>query len=162
MLAKFKNPFELLIIRSQASKMGLVGLQTLMEISSQSNPKSNIVIKSSIRKPNHQHHQPGIKSCYLKTCYLCNKILSPDKDIYMYRGDEGYCSIECRNRQIALDEMRELEESVKKMRKSYNSSGHCTNSAGRNETRLLLEDLVRRHNPVVAHDHHQNHWAIVS
>ncbi|KAK3410654.1 hypothetical protein EUGRSUZ_J02600 [Eucalyptus grandis] len=47
--------------------------------------------------------------CFLKSCHLCQKRLSPHKDIYMYRGDEGFCSVECRERQIVIDEMTEME-----------------------------------------------------
>ncbi|KDP40637.1 hypothetical protein JCGZ_24636 [Jatropha curcas] len=164
MLAKFKSPFKMLGGYSQDSEtvsskkaLMVVGLQTLVQISER---KSNyIVIKSTMKKV--YHHRPPaatttIESCYLKSCCLCNKNLSLDKDVYMYRGDQGFCSIECRNRQIVLDEMKELEISTKQMRKSYR---HC-GSAGRNEIHLLLEEL-RRRDKAVPHTH-KKHWAIVS
>ncbi|KAG8656560.1 hypothetical protein MANES_04G150300v8 [Manihot esculenta] len=141
----------------------VVGLQTLVHISSsEAKSKSNVVLKSSMKKVNHRHLPAAASSsattiesyCYLKSCYLCNKKLRLDSDIYMYRGDQGFCSIECRNRRIVLDEMKELEISTKQMRKSYR---HCS-ASGRHETRRLLEDLRQRRNPVS----HQNHWAIVS
>ncbi|KAK7294521.1 hypothetical protein RJT34_17410 [Clitoria ternatea] len=114
-----------------------VGLRLVPQItSSNSTSKSNrVLVKSVIRKPN---QTPPQDFCFLKTCNLCNKQLSPNKDIYMYRGDQGFCSIECRNRQIVLDEMRELENSTKQMVASYNRQ--CCNEA-RRETRLILEDL---------------------
>ncbi|CAA6659287.1 unnamed protein product [Spirodela intermedia] len=31
----------------------------------------------------------------------------------MYRGDQGFCSVDCRCRQISLDERRELEAAAK-------------------------------------------------
>ncbi|KAL4180761.1 hypothetical protein AMTRI_Chr12g267670 [Amborella trichopoda] len=43
---------------------------------------------------------------FLKSCYLCRKMLQ-GKDIYMYRGDKAFCSIDCRYRQIAIDEYSE-------------------------------------------------------
>ncbi|EEF28375.1 FCS-Like Zinc finger 17 [Ricinus communis] len=145
---------------SEKGLMVLVGLQTLVHVS-EGKSKSNVVTKSAMRKaPHHRHRRPhhqSTESCYLKTCHLCNKNLSLDKDIYMYRGDQGFCSIECRNRQIVLDEMRELEASTVQMRKSYNR--HCS-SAGRHETRLILEEIRRRHKPVID-DHQKKHWAIV-
>ncbi|CAK8560517.1 unnamed protein product [Lathyrus sativus] len=110
-----------------------VGLRLLPYIiSSKSN--SNILIKSAVKKPN---QTISMDFCFLKTCNLCNKHLSQDKDIYMYRGDQGFCSIECRNRQIVLDEMKELEISTKRMVKSYRQ---CCNEA-RRETSLILEDI---------------------
>ncbi|GMI73013.1 hypothetical protein HRI_000970600 [Hibiscus trionum] len=95
-------------------------------------------------------------SCFLKSCYLCNKNLCLDKAIFMYRGDQGFCSIECRGRQIVLDEMKELELSSKRTIPSYR---HCNTISGRRETRLLMEDLHRRNKST---SQNQNHWAIVS
>ncbi|AET01907.1 putative Zf-FLZ domain-containing protein [Medicago truncatula] len=110
-----------------------VGLSLLLQIiSSKSN--SNILVKSAVKKSN---QTIPMDFCFLKTCNLCNKQLSQDKDIYMYRGDQGFCSIECRNRQIVLDEMKELEISTKKMVQCYRQ---CSNEA-RRETRLILEDI---------------------
>ncbi|KAF2323673.1 hypothetical protein GH714_036571 [Hevea brasiliensis] len=134
-----------------------VGLQTLVQVSSsEAKSKTNVVLKSAMKKVKRLPDVSAttIESCYLKSCFLCNKNLSLDKDIYMYRGDQGFCSIECRNRQIVLDEMKELETSTKQMRKSYM---HCS-AAGRHETRQLLENLRRRHKQAP----HQKHWAIVS
>ncbi|XP_057743714.1 FCS-Like Zinc finger 17-like [Arachis stenosperma] len=121
----------------------VVGLRLLTSSSS----KSNVLVKSSLllvrnkAYNHHNHQQPQEDYCFLKTCNLCNKQLRSDKDIYMYRGDQGFCSIECRNRQIVLDDMRELENSTKQMVASYNNrTHHCCNDA-RLETRLILEDL---------------------
>ncbi|MBA0685121.1 hypothetical protein Goari_026660 [Gossypium aridum] len=47
---------------------------------------------------------------FLEQCFLCKRRLLPGKDIYMYKGDEGFCSVECRCKQIFMDE----EESLKK------------------------------------------------
>ncbi|KAL4308138.1 hypothetical protein GQ457_01G040740 [Hibiscus cannabinus] len=95
-------------------------------------------------------------SCFLKSCHLCNRNLSLDKEVFMYRGDQGFCSIECRGRQIVLDEMKELELSSKRTIPSYR---HCNTVSGRRETRLLMEDLRRRNK---SPRRNQNHWAIVS
>ncbi|OAY36334.1 FCS-Like Zinc finger 17 [Manihot esculenta] len=167
MLTKIKNSLQMPGGFSQDSKSTyatsnkesmVVGLQTLVQISSEATSKSNVVLKSALKKVN--HHLPAaasattFESCYLKSCFLCNKNLSLDKDIYMYRGDQGFCSVECRSRQIVLDEMRELETSTKKIRKSQR---HCS-AAGRHETRQILEDLRRRHKHVTQ----QKHGAIVS
>jgi len=60
-----------------------VGLRLLPQITTTSNNTSNVLFKSAMRKPN-QYSIPH-DFCFLKTCNLCNKHLSPDKDIYMYR-----------------------------------------------------------------------------
>ncbi|WOK94020.1 hypothetical protein Cni_G02722 [Canna indica] len=39
-------------------------------------------------------------------CGLCNRRLGPGRDIYMYRGDIAFCSLECRQQQMNLDEQK--------------------------------------------------------
>lgn len=46
---------------------------------------------------------------FLSACYLCRRQLSHGKDIYMYRGDRAFCSVECRYQQIASDEKKKKE-----------------------------------------------------
>ncbi|XWS18771.1 hypothetical protein CRYUN_Cryun32bG0073300 [Craigia yunnanensis] len=139
----------------------VVGLRILTHISQ---GKSNVVVKPALkislptsRKSYHGHssRSPVDQSCFLKSCHLCHKNLSLDKEVYMYRGDQGFCSIECRDGQIMLDEIRELELSTKQM---LASSRHCSTS-GRRETLLFLEDLRRRNK---SPHQNQKHWAIVS
>ncbi|GAB2218207.1 hypothetical protein Droror1_Dr00001426 [Drosera rotundifolia] len=45
---------------------------------------------------------------FLSSCYLCRKSLH-GKDIFMYRGEKAFCSGECRQRQIAMDEWNEQQ-----------------------------------------------------
>ncbi|KAJ8756192.1 hypothetical protein K2173_024739 [Erythroxylum novogranatense] len=131
-----------------------VGLQSLIQLCSSSASSSsstekykrNVVLKSALRAPKTTNLLPQatkFESCYLKTCSLCHKKLSLHKDVYMYRGDQGFCSIECRDRQIFLDETKEAESKTKHMLKySYK---HCSNSsADESEIRLLREELSRR------------------
>ncbi|KAE9595869.1 hypothetical protein Lal_00031114 [Lupinus albus] len=167
MLPKFMRPFKMenqegkLVnkrrkhVSSIESTTMDLGLRFLTQITSSSiKSNSNVVVKSSVRLKTNQT-TPLEFFCFLKTCNLCNKQLSPDKDIYMYRGDEGFCSVECRNRQIVLDEMREIERSTKQMVACYNRQ--CCNDA-RRETLLILEDLrIQRLNskPIPCN---QNFW----
>ncbi|CAN8251571.1 unnamed protein product [Cochlearia groenlandica] len=50
---------------------------------------------------------------FLMTCNRCNRNLCHRRDIYMYRGDNAFCSLECRDKQIKLDE-RKVKVSSKK------------------------------------------------
>ncbi|XVE65215.1 hypothetical protein DITRI_Ditri07aG0163000 [Diplodiscus trichospermus] len=63
------------------------------------------------------HHQPH----FLDTCFLCEKPLGGNRDIFMYRGDTPFCSEECRQEQIDIDEAKEknwnLSSSMKALRK---------------------------------------------
>ncbi|CAM0944782.1 unnamed protein product [Alopecurus aequalis] len=44
---------------------------------------------------------------YLDACSRCSRILSVNRDIFMYRGDTPFCSEECRQQQIDSDEAAE-------------------------------------------------------
>ncbi|KAK1261314.1 hypothetical protein QJS04_geneDACA008706 [Acorus gramineus] len=44
---------------------------------------------------------------FLDSCFLCKKHLGANKDIFMYRGDTPFCSEECRQEQIEMDDARE-------------------------------------------------------
>ncbi|KAI3968900.1 hypothetical protein MKW92_034602 [Papaver armeniacum] len=52
------------------------------------------------------------ESNFMKACGLCRKKLSPLKNIYMYKGDQSFCSDDCRCRKILIEEllMEEMEE----------------------------------------------------
>ncbi|KAG6597533.1 FCS-Like Zinc finger 15, partial [Cucurbita argyrosperma subsp. sororia] len=59
----------------------------------------------------HRHHRSSSSSKrYLDRCFLCGQKLLPGKDIYMYEGDKGFCSEECRCRQIFMDEEQSMVE----------------------------------------------------
>ncbi|MCL7039408.1 hypothetical protein MKW94_005062 [Papaver nudicaule] len=47
------------------------------------------------------------ESNFMKACGLCRKKFSPQKNIYIYRGDQSFCSDDCRCRKILIDELRE-------------------------------------------------------
>jgi hypothetical protein len=92
MLTNFKIPFKMegfmneeAITKSTyaSSKKGLMvaGLQSLLL----EGDISNVVTKSALKTHRLQVQASSIEYCYLKSCYLCNKILSLDKDVYMYR-----------------------------------------------------------------------------
>ncbi|XP_061343951.1 FCS-Like Zinc finger 2-like [Gastrolobium bilobum] len=76
-----------------------------------------------------EDHQPH----FLETCFLCKKPLGDNRDIFMYRGDTPFCSEECRQEQIELDEAKEknrnLSSSVKALRKKEQNKSASPNKA---------------------------------
>ncbi|KAE9587662.1 hypothetical protein Lal_00021935 [Lupinus albus] len=46
-------------------------------------------------------------SDFLRSCHLCRKKLH-GKDIYIYRGEKAFCSMECRSREIMMEEHNEV------------------------------------------------------
>ncbi|MCD9639534.1 hypothetical protein HAX54_024117 [Datura stramonium] len=71
-----------------------------------------------------------IASGFLDYCYLCKKKLLPSEDIYMYKGEWAFCSVECRCRQIFMDE----EESTKAKKKDYMKPQASTSSSNKSFT----------------------------
>lgn len=65
----------------------IVGLKILAQISQS---RSNVVVKPALVSTRSTSRRRSSASgdqyyCYLKSCYLCNKNLSLDKEVYMYR-----------------------------------------------------------------------------
>lgn len=65
----------------------IVGLKILAQISQS---RSNVVVKPAlVSTRSDSRRRPSASGdqyyCYLKSCYLCNKNLSLDKEVYMYR-----------------------------------------------------------------------------
>ncbi|KAL5701320.1 hypothetical protein ACHQM5_026667 [Ranunculus cassubicifolius] len=83
----------------------MVGLSILLE-----SQKSSVIInqpisiKPSLPSPPSSSSSPFSAVSFLDSCFLCRRRLLPGKDIYMYKGDRGFCSVECRCRQILMDE----------------------------------------------------------
>ncbi|XP_052210931.1 FCS-Like Zinc finger 2-like [Diospyros lotus] len=75
------------------------------------------------------------ESHFLDSCFLCKKPLSHNKDIFMYRGDTPFCSEECRQEQIEMDEAKERKwslssGSMKAIRKEQKRSKSTSPSKG--------------------------------
>ncbi|XP_010431960.1 PREDICTED: uncharacterized protein LOC104716265 [Camelina sativa] len=52
-------------------------------------------------------------SSFLGNCGLCKRHLAPDRDIYMYKGDAAFCSVECREQQMEHDEGKTRNRAVR-------------------------------------------------
>ncbi|KFK30553.1 hypothetical protein AALP_AA7G277000 [Arabis alpina] len=51
-------------------------------------------------------------SSFLGNCGFCKSRLAPSRDIYMYKGDAAFCSVECREQQIEHDEAKHRKSIV--------------------------------------------------
>ncbi|XP_044479963.1 FCS-Like Zinc finger 15-like [Mangifera indica] len=99
----------------------MVGLSIVLEnqkSGSSSNQKSPQVINKATMNMNNNKFSSSSSSSqsnfpvptFLQRCFLCQQPLLPSKDIYMYKGESAFCSVECRCRQIFNEE----EDSIKK------------------------------------------------
>eukprot|EP01018_Ginkgo_biloba_P022145 Gb_30637 [translate_table: standard] len=68
---------------------------------------------------------------FLQACFLCKRRLGHGRDIYMYRDDRAFCSAECRQQQIVVDERKE-KCSVKVMASGSGSSSRHQNFGNKN------------------------------
>ncbi|KAL3621436.1 hypothetical protein CASFOL_036348 [Castilleja foliolosa] len=64
---------------------------------------------------NRRNSDLGPTANFLRVCSLCKRRLTPGRDIYMYRGDSAFCSLECRQRKMAEDEKKEKYSSAPNM-----------------------------------------------
>ncbi|XP_012492230.1 protein INCREASED RESISTANCE TO MYZUS PERSICAE 1 isoform X2 [Gossypium raimondii] len=65
---------------------------------------------------------------FLRFCCLCNRRLAPARDIYMYRGDTAFCSENCREQQMKLDERQRRLNMVAAKKQDLHSSSTTTTS----------------------------------
>ncbi|KAG4175690.1 hypothetical protein ERO13_A11G199800v2 [Gossypium hirsutum] len=65
---------------------------------------------------------------FLRFCCLCNRGLAPARDIYMYRGDTAFCSENCREKQMKLDERQRRLNMVAAKKQDLHSSSTTTTS----------------------------------
>ncbi|CAL9133106.1 unnamed protein product [Musa acuminata var. zebrina] len=84
----------------------MAGLSVLLETHNSLPKYTHIISKTSLVKNSSLSSPPSsfATSPFLERCYLCRKKLQQGNDIYMYRGDRAFCSVECRCRQIFMDE----------------------------------------------------------
>ncbi|PSS10094.1 hypothetical protein CEY00_Acc17182 [Actinidia chinensis var. chinensis] len=68
---------------------------------------------------------------FLEACFLCQKPLGHNSDIFMYRGNTPFCSQECRQEQIEIDEAKERSwkiSSKKALRQATESTQKTSSS----------------------------------
>ncbi|KAI9196592.1 hypothetical protein LWI28_025280 [Acer negundo] len=128
------------------------------------NKSPQVISKATMILNNHHqqrhHHKPSSSPpsppptktfpvpMFLQQCFLCKQTLLPGKDIYMYKGDRGFCSVECRCRQIFMDE----EESLKKDNCSFAAMKVKPTSAASSSSSSSSSTSASRH-----HHNHHNH-----
>ncbi|CAN6567786.1 unnamed protein product [Malus baccata var. baccata] len=73
---------------------------------------------------------------FLRTCGLCKRQLASGRDIYMYRGDTAFCSLECREQQMKQDERIEKCKAVSSKKEDRHASSRSTSktSSGKSQT----------------------------
>ncbi|KAB2617406.1 hypothetical protein D8674_013275 [Pyrus ussuriensis x Pyrus communis] len=73
---------------------------------------------------------------FLRTCGLCKRQLASGRDIYMYRGDAAFCSLECREQQMKQDERKEKCKAASSKIEDRHAASRSTSkaSSGKGQT----------------------------
>ncbi|EER92744.1 uncharacterized protein LOC8057668 [Sorghum bicolor] len=81
---------------------------------------------------------------FLKRCSCCHKDLDATMDVFVYKGEQGFCSAECRCRHIAKEERREMEMLVRKRRDAFHRRhAAAPKMQGSNRHITLLQTAAR-------------------
>ncbi|XP_022959227.1 uncharacterized protein LOC111460275 [Cucurbita moschata] len=77
------------------------------------------------------------ESHFLEACFLCRRPLGFNRDIFMYRGNTPFCSKECRQEQIEIDEAQE-----KSWRISTSSSSSADKTAASSKKNVRTDTVA--------------------
>ncbi|KAG1359393.1 hypothetical protein COCNU_08G008390 [Cocos nucifera] len=83
---------------------------------------------------------------FLDACFLCKKPIAANDNVFMYRGDAPFCSEECREEQMEMDEA--LENNRKKFFSS--SLKNSSSSTIKRKPSLIIRPNSRDVHAVVA------------
>ncbi|XP_030466255.1 FCS-Like Zinc finger 2 [Syzygium oleosum] len=72
-----------------------------------------------------EDHRPH----FLETCFLCKKRLGNNRDIFMYRGELAFCSEDCRQEQIEMEEANERNWNLSSSMKALRKKGHAKSTS---------------------------------
>ncbi|KAL2332783.1 hypothetical protein Fmac_013996 [Flemingia macrophylla] len=93
---------------------------------------------TNIHRHSQNHTNPNnihTSSHFLRTCDLCKCRLAPGRDIYMYRGDTAFCSLECREKQMKQDQRKEkLKAGTNKEHRLAAAAGTAGKASTKSET----------------------------
>ncbi|WVZ55729.1 hypothetical protein U9M48_006353 [Paspalum notatum var. saurae] len=111
-----------------ASSSGdLVGLRIIIQPSPR-RQLPTVLRRSAVRVPvppatTKCHHSDGrgfVGLEFLKRCFGCHRDMdATTMDVFVYKGEQAFCSAECRCRHIAREERREIEMLVRKRRDAF-------------------------------------------
>ncbi|RVW95246.1 hypothetical protein CK203_034111 [Vitis vinifera] len=119
-------PFNLHIASCASQQPSASPSSFTMAASSSSSPRSGLLYYAGCEEYPHQPH-------FLEACFLCQKPLGNNADIFMYRGNTPFCSKECRQEQMEFDEAKEKSWNMRSLRKS-DSNKSSSNKAVRSGT----------------------------
>jgi len=73
-------------------------------------------------------------AAFLKACGLCKRRLGPGRDTFIYMGEVAFCSQECRQQQMNLDELMEKKCSTPAGGSGGGGGGGSSDQSGKSST----------------------------
>ncbi|KAL5219391.1 hypothetical protein ABZP36_020075 [Zizania latifolia] len=112
-----------------ASAGELVGLRLIIQPSPRQRPPLAVLRRSAVRPLPPATSAAGCQQQddivgslgFLKRCYCCHKKLDAAMDVFVFKGEQAFCSVECRCQQMAREERREIEMLVRRRRDAFHS-----------------------------------------
>ncbi|GLU13145.1 hypothetical protein SLE2022_297910 [Rubroshorea leprosula] len=74
---------------------------------------------------------------FLRSCGLCKRRLVSGRDIYMYRGDTAFCSLECREQQMKQDETKEKMSAMASKKEDHHASNSAASKASSTKSQTV-------------------------
>ncbi|CAE6230038.1 unnamed protein product [Arabidopsis arenosa] len=139
----------------------MVGLSIVLEMTNNNNTlnsdggliispkvvnKANVIVTTTVTTDTTNLRRCYQDSGFLEHCFLCRRKLLPAKDIYMYKGDRAFCSVECRSKQIIMDEEESLRReycSLMDVKKKKSESPATAPSRYRRDPRNRAGDTLQ-------------------
>ncbi|OEL25942.1 hypothetical protein BAE44_0013045 [Dichanthelium oligosanthes] len=93
---------------------------------------------------------------YLEQCFLCKESIACNRDIFMYKGDAAFCSDDCRQEQMDMDEaLHAVARRHRLLRAAPSSSASPASEAASSRPPVMrrrptIANLAARNPPVAA------------
>uniref|UniRef100_A0A7N0THZ0 FLZ-type domain-containing protein n=1 Tax=Kalanchoe fedtschenkoi TaxID=63787 RepID=A0A7N0THZ0_KALFE len=81
-----------------------------------------------------QHPILSSKSPCRESCFMCDKPLGRSADIFMYRGNTPFCSTDCRQEQIEMDDAEERRRRKRSAHRTKSESAAGNSKSVRTDT----------------------------
>ncbi|PAN51232.1 hypothetical protein GQ55_9G588800 [Panicum hallii var. hallii] len=124
----------------------LVGLRLIIQPSPRKQ-RPTVLRRSAVRiaaaasassKCGHENGRMFVGLEFLKRCFCCHKNLDATMDVFVYKGEQAFCSAECRCQHMAKEERREIEMLIRKRRDAFHRRHAAAAPKMQGSNRLIM------------------------
>ncbi|RLN40886.1 uncharacterized protein C2845_PM01G05260 [Panicum miliaceum] len=130
----------------------LVGLRLIIQPSPRKQ-QPTVLRRSAVRmipaasassKCGHENGRMFVGLEFLKRCFCCHKNLDATMDVFVYKGEQAFCSAECRCQHMAKEERREIEMLIRKRRDAFHRRHAAAAPKAQGSNRLMRLETAAR------------------